>query len=111
MPLTLPTTATLDETGALVRDLEAALAALPAGEPLVVDAGAVAAFDTSLVAWLLHARRLAEAAGRGFAISAAPQKLAQLAELYGVASLLPLAADPAEPAEPGERSERPSASA
>ncbi len=89
MPLTLPSTATLDQTSGLVRQLEAALAALPAGEPLVVDAGAVKAFDTSLVAWLLHARRLAQAAGRGFAISAAPEKLTQLATLYGVASLLP----------------------
>jgi phospholipid transport system transporter-binding protein len=106
MPLTLPATATLEETGALVRDLEQALAALAPGQPLVVDAGAVVAFDTSLVAWLLHARRLAEGAGRGFAIGAAPQKLAQLAELYGVASLLPLGAAPA-----GERSVRPSASA
>jgi phospholipid transport system transporter-binding protein len=90
MPLTLPTTATLEETGALVRQLETLLAGLPVGEPLVVDAGAVQAFDTSLVAWLLHARRLAEGAGRGFAISAAPAKLAQLASLYGVESLLPL---------------------
>jgi phospholipid transport system transporter-binding protein len=90
MPLNLPATATLEETGALVVELERAIAALPPGEPLVVDAGAVQAFDTSLVAWLLHARRLAQAAGRGFAISAAPAKLAQLATLYGVESLLPL---------------------
>jgi phospholipid transport system transporter-binding protein len=90
MPLTLPATATLEQTGALVLELERAIAALPAGEPLVVDAAAVQAFDTSLVAWLLHARRLAQGAGRGFAISAAPAKLAQLATLYGVASLLPL---------------------
>lgn len=87
----LPATATLQETTALVRDVEAALAALaPAGPgaALELDASALATFDTSVIALLLHARRLAQAEGRGFAVNRAPDKLVQLARLYGVESLL-----------------------
>ena len=59
--------------------------------PLRVDASALQAFDTSAIALLLHGRRLAQAAGRDFDVRGAPPKLAQLAQLYGVAELLGLA--------------------
>ena len=85
---TLPATATLGETPALAQSVEAALAGLAAGEPLRVDASALSAFDTSAVALLLHARRLASAAGRGFELLGAPPKLTQLASLYGVGELI-----------------------
>jgi phospholipid transport system transporter-binding protein len=84
----LPATVTLAEATALVRAAEEAVAG-GSGE-LAVDASALANFDTSLVAVLLHARRLAQAAGRSFRLVAAPEKLAQLARLYGVAELLGL---------------------
>lgn len=84
----LPATATLQETSALVRSVESALAGAAPGATLDIDAGALASFDTSVIALLLHARRLAQAAGRGFVVSRAPDKLVQLARLYGVESLL-----------------------
>lgn len=87
----LPTTATLQETSALVRDVQDALAALASqgpGAALELDASALATFDTSVIALLLQARRLAQAEGRGFQVRGAPGKLVQLAQLYGVESLL-----------------------
>jgi phospholipid transport system transporter-binding protein len=84
----LPASATLIEAPALARSVEGAIAALDAGAPLRVDASALAAFDTSVVALLLHARRLAATAGRGFELVGAPPKLLQLASLYGVSGLI-----------------------
>lgn len=101
----LPATATLDEAGALVRMAEQAVAEGAGGTPLKLDAGALHEFDTSLVAVLLHARRLALAANRPFEIAGAPDKLAQLARLYGVGELLglatPRAPEPPTPARQG----------
>jgi phospholipid transport system transporter-binding protein len=93
--LQLPATATLAEASALVRSAEAALmeGVAPGGEraPLAVDASALQAFDTSVLAVLLQARRLALGASCAFELAGAPQKLTQLAQLYGVAELLGLA--------------------
>ena len=92
--LQLPATATLAEASALARSAEQALmqGVGPGGErpPLTVDASALQAFDTSVLAVLLQAQRLAHGAGCGFALTGAPRKLAQLAALYGVAGLLGL---------------------
>ena len=63
-----------------------------------VDASALQAYDSSTIALLLQARRLAQAAGRGFEVIGAPGKLAELARLYGVEELLSLA--PSSPAGP-----------
>jgi phospholipid transport system transporter-binding protein len=84
----LPAEATLDNAAALV-------AALPqqingGSGVLRVDASALKAFDSSTIALLLKARRLAQAAGRGFEVSGAPATLAALAKLYGVDELLAL---------------------
>ena len=84
----LPATATLDETAALAQALPAEIAA--GSGPLTVDASALTTFDSSAIALLLQARRLAQAAGRGFAVRGAPAKLAELATLYGVVELLSL---------------------
>jgi phospholipid transport system transporter-binding protein len=84
----LPATATLAQASALVRDVEQALAA---GDcPLRIDASALASFDTSVIAVLLQARRLAQAAGRDCVVTGAPRQLRQLAQLYGVEELLAL---------------------
>ena len=55
---------------------------------VVVDAGPLQRFDSSALAVLLEIDRLAQAWGRGFAIRSAPAKLAALAKLYGVDTLL-----------------------
>jgi phospholipid transport system transporter-binding protein len=88
----LPATATLAEAPALAASLPAALAA--ESGTLSIDASALQSFDSSTIALLMQAHRLAKAADRGFEVVGAPPKLAELARLYGVAELLSLAAAP-----------------
>jgi len=57
----------------------------------VVDASALAHFDSSALAVLLECRRESSALGRGFAVKGLPHRLRELASLYGVAGLLPAA--------------------
>ena len=90
----LPPTATLAEACQLLQALHGALDS--GSGPVSIDASALQAFDTSVVALLLHARRLAHSGGRAFEVLGAPPKLAELARLYGVEELLPLTA-PASP--------------
>lgn len=82
----LPADATLNHAAALAAQLPQALAA--SSGVLHLDASALKAFDSSTLALLLQAQRLAQAAGRGFEVSAVPAQLVQLARLYGVDSLL-----------------------
>jgi phospholipid transport system transporter-binding protein len=84
----LPATATLDQAADLAATLPAAVAA--GSGVLRVDASALKAFDSSTIALLMQAHRLAQAAGRGFEVLGAPAKLAELARLYGVEELLSL---------------------
>jgi phospholipid transport system transporter-binding protein len=86
----LPAIATLAEADTLLSALDAALPM--GGGTLRIDASALQHFDTSLVALLLHTRRAAQAAGGTVVVVSAPPKLADLARLYGVESLLPLSA-------------------
>jgi phospholipid transport system transporter-binding protein len=79
---------TLDNAAAALQHLRAE-AAPPAG-PWAIDASALVDFDSAALALLLQAKRMAQAAGRGFTVTGAPPKLAQLAQLYGVAELLGL---------------------
>jgi len=57
----------------------------------VIDASALAHFDSSALAVLLECRRESSALGRGFAVKGLPPRLRELASLYGVAGLLPAA--------------------
>ncbi len=58
---------------------------------LQIDASGVREFDTSLLAWLLQAKRRCAAMGATVRLAGAPPKLTELARLYGVEDLLPLA--------------------
>lgn len=58
---------------------------------VVVDASALSQFDSSALAILLECRRLALAAGKGFSVQGASGQLMQLADVYGVATLVPAA--------------------
>ena len=98
----LPATVTLAEAATLAATLPAAVAAGP-GE-LHIDASAVRALDSSTLALLLQARRLAQAAGRTVVVDGASPKLRQLAQLYGVDELLALASVPAPAAAPAPES-------
>jgi len=84
----LPANATLANAPQLLQALQQALAT--DNGPLRIDASELAQFDTSVLAFLMQALRLARAAERGFELVGAPPKLAQLARLYGVAALLSL---------------------
>ncbi|HEX7636914.1 MAG TPA: STAS domain-containing protein [Burkholderiaceae bacterium] len=92
-PTPLPSTLTL-------RDAESALAALRTafaangGEVWQIDAAPVAQVDTSALAVLLECARMAEGAKRRLEILGVPQRLADLAHLYGVDVLLGFPARP-----------------
>jgi phospholipid transport system transporter-binding protein len=87
----LPANATLDEAAGLAAQLPTALAAEGSGA-FTIDASALQSYDTSTVALLLQAHRLAKGAGRAFEVVGAPAQLAELARLYGVEELLSLSA-------------------
>ena len=55
---------------------------------VVVDARALAVFDSSALAVLLECRRAALSEGKQFAVQGLPQALASMATLYGVDVLL-----------------------
>jgi phospholipid transport system transporter-binding protein len=86
--LQLPGQAHLEQAATLAAQLPAALA--EGDGVFTIDASALQDYDTSTIALLMQARRLATAAGRGFTVVGAPEKLAQLAALYGVEELLSL---------------------
>jgi phospholipid transport system transporter-binding protein len=85
--LLLPETVTLAEAGDTLRMLAQAVPHEPAAA-LTLDAAGLQRFDTSALAVLLECRRIAQGGGRGFAVRNVPPKLAALAALYGVDSLL-----------------------
>ncbi len=61
------------------------------GSEVVVDATALSRFDSAALAVLLEFRRETLASGKRFSIRGLPARLADLANLYGVAELLPSA--------------------
>ncbi len=62
-----------------------------------IDASDLKAFDSSTIALLLQAKRLARAAGREIEIVGVPPMLSQLAKLYGIGDLLPALSKVTEP--------------
>lgn len=79
----------LTQTTAKVRlaELVGALATESAG--VVVDASRLDQFDSTALAVLLGLRREALKLGKTFAIQAMPERLGDLARLYGIDALLP----------------------
>jgi phospholipid transport system transporter-binding protein len=86
----LPTALTFAQASQALVQLQAAVGQSAPGQSFVVDASALTEFDTSAIAVLLEARRLAQGRGVGFEVRQAPAKLGQLAALYGVEDLLSL---------------------
>ena len=56
---------------------------------VVVDASRLSQFDSAALAVLLALRREATQLGKSFEIADLPQHMADLANLYGIAALLP----------------------
>jgi len=87
--LALPETLTLAQANAAVQVVEDALGqGVVDKSALLIDAAPLRNFDTSAIAVLLEARRLAQAAGRTLAVRGAPAAMVELATLYGVDGLL-----------------------
>lgn len=85
--LSLPPELTQREASACLQSLASALAASP--EPaVVIDASPLQRFDSTALAVLLACRRRAEAGGKTVAVRGLPDKLRQLAAVYGVDTLL-----------------------
>lgn len=88
--LTLPAVLTHEVAAEFVSGLKKLIQAQPAA--VVPDASALTVFDSSALAVLLACRREALAAGKTFSVHGLPDRLTQLAKLYGVAELFPAAA-------------------
>lgn len=58
------------------------------GSIVLVDAAALEKFDSSALAVLLQCKREANRAGKIFTISSIPQRLRDLASLYGIQAVL-----------------------
>ncbi len=85
--LKLPAALTHESAADFSQALRQAVLSQPA--EVVADASALTEFDSSALAVLLECRREALVAGKSFSVQAAPPRLRQLAELYGVAGLIP----------------------
>lgn len=81
----LPAAVTMQQATAALRGIEAALAQ---GGELTLDASALTELDSSAVALLLQAQRLAQQRAVPLNVTGLPPKLRALAGLYGVESLL-----------------------
>ena len=88
--LILPAVVTHAQALETARGLKAQVASSAAG--VVLDASALAQFDSSALAVMLACRREAIKAGKTFAVHGLPARLGQLAGLYGVTELIPSAA-------------------
>jgi phospholipid transport system transporter-binding protein len=87
--LSLPATLTQNDASACLEQLTDGLQS--EATQVVVDAARLRSFDTSALAVLLALRRECARAGKHFAVQGLPQRLRDLASLYGVESLLPSA--------------------
>jgi phospholipid transport system transporter-binding protein len=90
----LPATVLLANVAALWADwqrslkAEAAGVTAQAGRELQVNAAELSQFDTSVLSLLLSASRLCTEHGLTLRVQGAPDKLRQLAKLYGIDELL-----------------------
>jgi phospholipid transport system transporter-binding protein len=96
----LPAVSTHDAIAAFSRGVPKAIAA--DAQEVVVDASGLVEFDSSALALLLECRRQALQAGKTFAVRSMPERMRQLAGVYGIAELIPASSDP-RPALPAHR--------
>lgn len=89
--LVLPSELTQSQANACLQSLAQGLRAV-AGAQVVVDASALRRFDSAALAVLLACRRESLAVGKQFFVHGLPARLADLANLYGIAELLPVSA-------------------
>ncbi len=85
--LVLPVDLTRGQASACLQMLTQGLRAL-SGTSVVVDAGTLERFDSSALAVLLQLRRESQAQGKDLTIESLPQRLRDLATVYGIEELL-----------------------
>jgi len=85
--LVLPADLTRGQANACLQMLTQGLRAL-SGTSVVVDAGALVHFDSSALAVLLQLQRESQAQGKELTIESLPQRLRDLATVYGIEELL-----------------------
>jgi phospholipid transport system transporter-binding protein len=95
--LVLPQELTHAQANACLVQLMAELKAQEGAE-VVVDAHGLQRFDSAALAVLLEIKRQCAACAKRFSIDGMPKQLSDLATLYGISELLPIA--PASPASP-----------
>jgi phospholipid transport system transporter-binding protein len=86
-PLHLPQELTHNRAGDWLKSLVFTMQQEP-GRQITADASRLEHFDSSALAVLLACRREALAVGKSFGVAHMPDKLRQLAEVYGVSDLL-----------------------
>ncbi|MFY8044749.1 MAG: STAS domain-containing protein [Rhodoferax sp.] len=84
--LNLPSTLTHDVAQDCLAALRSGLQAEP--QTIVVDGAALQRFDSSALAVLLELRRECARIGKQFSVRSLPQRLRDLAALYGIEGLL-----------------------
>ncbi len=84
--LRLPATLTHDQATACLRELGQAMAS--AQSPAILDASALARFDSSALAVLLELQRLGARMNKQIVVQGLPAQLLALATLYGVEAML-----------------------
>ncbi len=85
--LSLPVKLTHDLARACVEQLKQNVST--EAPQVVVDAASLQHFDSSALAVLLELRRECARLGKRFAVQSMPQRLSDLARLYGIEGLLP----------------------
>ena len=85
--LVLPADLSRNQASACLQMLVQGLKAMP-DAAVVVDASALTRFDSSALAVLLELRRESLAHGKDLRIRALPERLRDLATVYGIAELL-----------------------
>ena len=88
--IALPIELTQAQASRCLVSMERGLAA-EAGPKVVVDGTDLERFDSSALAVLLELRRQCQSSGKELAVTALPKQLLDLAGLYGVAELIPVA--------------------
>lgn len=86
--LRLPQTLLHNTAAASLAEMLLAVRAEPSAS-VAVDAAALERFDSTALAVLLELRRAALQAGKTLALQGVPQRLRDLAGLYGIDELLP----------------------
>ena len=91
--LVLPQELTHAQANACLTQLMAGLKT-QAGADVVLDASGLLRFDSAALAVLLEFKRQCLASSKRFSIHGMPRQLVDLATLYGISELLPLATAP-----------------